>query len=77
MNTVYLKVKVKAAAKKTEIKGKMADGTIKISIAAPPEKGHANKKLIELLADRFKTSPQNISIVHGVGSSSKLIKIII
>ncbi len=76
MKTDYLKIKVSAAAKRTEVKGKMADGTLKILIAAAPEKGKANKKLIKLLSEHFKIAPRNISIEHGATSSSKLIKII-
>ena len=35
----YLRIKVIPGAPKTEIKGEMADGTLKITVAAPPEKG--------------------------------------
>lgn len=40
-----LRVKVIPRGAKTEIVGTMADGTVKIKIAAPPEKGKANDEL--------------------------------
>lgn len=76
MKSVFLKVKVSAGAKKTEIKGKMADGVLRISITAPPEKNKANTALIKFLAAHFNTAPRNISIERGITSPSKLIKII-
>ena len=44
-----LRVKVIPRSAKTEIVGEMADGTLKIKIAAPPEKGKANEELIRFL----------------------------
>jgi len=42
----YIRVKVIPNSAKTEIKGEMADGTLKIAVAAPPEKGKANATLL-------------------------------
>jgi uncharacterized protein len=71
----YLRVKVISGAPKTEIKGKMADGTLKIAVAAAPEKGKANQALLEFLAEEFGVVKNNIAIISGAASRIKLIKI--
>lgn len=70
-----LKVKIKPAAVKNEIKGEMADGTLKIDISAPPEKGKANRELLEFLAKEGLGEKNKISIVSGKTNNKKIIKI--
>jgi uncharacterized protein len=72
----YLRIKVIPHSSKTEIKGEMADGTLKIAVAAPPEKGKANAALIEFLAGKFGVSKSAVVIISGAGARLKLIKII-
>ena len=40
-----------------------------------PQKGEANKAIIKSLAEKFKTVPQNVKIIHGHTSKLKLIEI--
>jgi uncharacterized protein len=70
-----LKVKVRPSAAKTAIREIMADGTIKIDIAAPAEKGRANQELIEFLAREFFTAKDNVKIIRGVREKIKIVKI--
>lgn len=72
---VYLRVKIHPGAAKNEIKGMLDDGTIKISIAAPPEKNKANIALLKLLAKVFTTDKNNVKIISGFTERVKLIKI--
>ncbi|HTX86711.1 MAG TPA: DUF167 domain-containing protein [Candidatus Nanoarchaeia archaeon] len=72
---IYLRVKVIPGAPKTEIKGEMADGTIKIALRAAPEKGKANETLIKFLAEYFGVPKGNIKIISGVSDRIKLVKI--
>ncbi len=72
---LYLRVKAIPGAARTEIKTEMADGTIKIAVAAPPEKGKANQALIEFLAEEFGVPKNAIKIISGAGVRLKLIKI--
>ena len=44
-----LRVKVIPRSPRSEIVGELADGTLKVRIAAAPERGKANEALIELL----------------------------
>jgi uncharacterized protein len=72
----YLRVKVIPGAPRTEIKDTMADGTIKIAVAAAPEKGKANAALMKFLAEEFGVPKSNITIISGASDRVKLIKII-
>jgi len=71
----YLRIKVLPKSPKTEIVDKLDDGTIKIRVAAPPEKGKANRELIKFLAKHFNTDKKSITIVSGKSDPLKLIKI--
>jgi len=71
----YFKIKVIPGASKTEIKEMMADGTIKISVAAQPEKGKANLELINFLRAEFRA--REVKIISGATSRIKLVKIVI
>lgn len=70
-----IRIKVLSNRPKTEWGDGLADGTQKVKIAAPPEKGKANKALLRFLAKEWKVPTQNIEIISGETSSLKLIKI--
>lgn len=72
---MYVKIKVIPKAPKTEIVEEMADGTLKIRVAAPPEKGKANAELQKFLAKYFQTSKDNIVIISGKTDPLKLVRI--
>jgi len=74
---LYLRIKVRPGANISEIKGVMADETVKIDIKAAPEGGRANKELIDFLAKRLAVPVTNIKIIVGAGDRLKLVKIII
>lgn len=71
----YLRIKVIPKSAKNELLETMADGTLKIRVAATPEKGKANAKLITFLADHLSVSKTKISIISGKSDHLKLIKI--
>jgi uncharacterized protein (TIGR00251 family) len=66
-----LRVKVIPRSAKTEIVGQMADGTLKIRIAAPPEKGKANAELIRFLAAHYGVS--RVEIISGHTAALKMV----
>jgi hypothetical protein len=72
----YLRIKVISGEPKTEIKGEMADGTLKIAVAAVPEKGRANRALVEFLAEEYSVHKNDIKIISGASDRIKLVKII-
>ena len=70
-----LRVKVIPRSAKTEIAGEMSDGTLKVKIAAPPEKGKANAALCAFLAGHFKVPRSAVAIVSGHGAALKLVRV--
>ena len=72
---VKIKIRVKPGAKKDEIIGEMADGSLKIAVAAAPEKGRANARLASFLASEFGVKIHNVEIASGQTAKVKLIKI--
>jgi uncharacterized protein len=73
--TTYYRIKVIPKSPRSELVEIMGDETLKIRIAAPPEKGKANKELIKFLSTHFNVSKDSISIVTGKSDPIKLIKI--
>ena len=68
-----LRVKVIPRSAKTEIVGEMADGTLKIKIAAPPEKGKANDELVRFLAAHFGV--KRVEIISGHTAALKIVRL--
>lgn len=73
--TQYFRIKVIPKAPKSELLTTMEDGTLKIRIAAPPEKGKANAELIKFLSKHFNIPKEKISIITGKSDPLKLVKI--
>ncbi|MEP7352752.1 MAG: DUF167 domain-containing protein [Acidobacteriota bacterium] len=71
-----LQIKVIPGSQKTEVVGEMADGTLKIRVAAPREKGKANEELCDFLAKHFGVPRTAIRIMSGLTSARKLIRVI-
>ncbi len=72
----YLRIKTRPNSSKTQIKEKMKDGTIKLDVAAIPEKNKANQEIIKFLSKKFEVLKDNVIIVSGKKDRIKLIKII-
>lgn len=53
------------------------DGTarLRVRVAAPPEKGKANRAVIWLLADVLNVAPRDIEVVRGDISRAKTVQI--
>lgn len=67
-----LTIKVTPNAGRNEIVG-LKDGVLAIKIAAPPEKGKANKELIDFLAEKLNIKKSTVLIVKGQASRHKII----
>jgi uncharacterized protein (TIGR00251 family) len=70
-----LRVKVIPRSPRTAIAGEMADGTLKIHLAAPPDKGKANEELCSFLAAHYGVPRAAVQILSGQTSPRKLVKI--
>ncbi len=73
-NAVLLPVKVVPGASRTRYLGEY-DKRARIAVAAPPEKGKANKAVIALLADLLGVRKRDVTIVAGATSAVKTIRI--
>lgn len=71
-----LTVKVIPKASRNEIAGTLADGTLKVKIAAAPEKGKANAELCAFLAAHYGVPRSSVVIVSGETSPRKRIRIL-
>lgn len=71
-----LRVKVVPRSAETEIVGEMADGTLKVKVAAPPEQGRANDALCDFLAAHFGVQRGGVTIVSGHSAALKLVRVV-
>jgi len=55
--------------------GTLEDGTLKVRVAAPPEKGKANEELCRFLAKHFGVARQTVEVVSGETATSKLVRV--
>jgi hypothetical protein len=70
---MIIHVKAIPRSAKTEIAGTMADGTLKIRIAAPPDKGKANEELVRFLRAHFNAT--SVEIISGQTAALKIIRL--
>ena len=70
-----IRVKVIPRSSKNEISGELADGTVKVHVTAPPEKGKANEQVCAVLAAHYKVPVRAVQIVTGQTSARKLVRI--
>ena len=74
MKTEIIKLIIKPNSAVTRIYGIYGD-RIKIKLAAVPEKGKANKELINFISDKIGVPKKNIKIIAGEKSIYKEISI--
>jgi uncharacterized protein (TIGR00251 family) len=69
---VLVPVKVVPGASRGKVVG-ILDGALKVAVAAPPEKGKANKALIKILAEMLDLPKNRVSIEQGQSSPHKIV----
>ena len=72
---VSLRIKAIPKSQKTEAVGFLADGCLKVKVAAVPEKGKANAELCEYLAEVFGVSKRNVTVLAGETSHNKVLRV--
>lgn len=70
-----LRVKVIARSASSAVAGELADGTLKVRVAAPPERGKANAELCRVLAGHFGVAASAVSVISGHSTPLKLVRI--
>lgn len=67
-------MKVVPGASRSGIDGLYGD-YLKIRVAAPPERGQANRAVVALLASRLEISESRVTVVGGLTSPRKIVRI--
>ncbi|HEY3242998.1 MAG TPA: DUF167 domain-containing protein [Phycisphaerae bacterium] len=71
---VLIPVKVVPGASRTRLMGEW-DGRLKIAVAAPPEKGGANRAVCAFLAEQLGLRRQNVRVAQGTTTPLKIIRV--
>ena len=71
---LVLQVRVQPRAGRDEITGLQA-GRLRVRLTAPPVDGKANLQLCRFLADAFAVPPSRITLIAGVTSRDKRLRI--
>lgn len=72
--TELLSVKVQPRSKTPGVE-KLADGSFKVRVLAPPDRGRANREVIDRLAQFLDIPPSRLKIVRGETSSNKRVRV--
>lgn len=73
--SVAFTVRVRPQAQTSAITGLMADGRLKVDIAAPPEDGEANAELVRLFAETFGVAKEKVQLIAGFSSRRKTVRV--
>lgn len=65
----YIHVRAKTKAKKEEVK--LKKGKYFISVKEKAERGKANAKILQLLANKLQCNPKNLRMIKGGTKTSK------
>lgn len=72
---LVLALKITPKAARTGWAGALDDGTLKVRIAAPPEKGKANAELARFLSHEFGVPAASVEILRGASSARKQVRV--
>jgi uncharacterized protein (TIGR00251 family) len=67
---IVLLVRAYAGARRDELRGEH-DGSLKVAVTQAPEKGKANKAIVEVLAKQLQLRKSQIELLSGETSSQK------
>ena len=73
MSSALIEVRVQPNAGRNRIT--VVDGRIKVYVTAAPEKGKANKAVVEVLARQLGVPKRTVSIKSGEHSRTKLLEV--
>jgi uncharacterized protein len=71
-----ISVRVHPGAKREALRGRLADGALRVDVSAPPEGGRANAAVCALIADVLGVRASDVRVVHGAGARRKLIEVV-
>ena len=65
-----LRLRVRAGARRDALEGEH-DGALRVQVTAPPERGKANRRVLELLADALGLAPSSLRLLSGESRADK------
>ncbi|MGQ5700429.1 DUF167 domain-containing protein [Sandaracinobacteroides sp. A072] len=71
---ILLEVKARPGARADRIRG-VADGLVRIDVAAPPEDGKATARMLDHLAAAFGVARRDVELVSGAHARWKRVRI--
>ncbi len=71
---MLIRVKAKPRSKKEGVK-QISEDYYEVRVNVPPEKGKANERIIQLLAQHFKVPKNAVKLVRGETSKEKLFEV--
>lgn len=71
---MLVKVRAKPRSKKEGVK-EITKEYLEVRVNQPPEKGRANERIIELLAEHFNIPKSRVRLVRGETSKEKVFEI--
>ena len=71
---LVFEVQVQPGARREGVLG-VHDGALKVAVAARPERGKANRALVELLAGLFGVSRSQVTILKGEHRRRKVVRV--
>lgn len=71
---VLLRVRVSPGARHERILGRHGEA-LKVAVAAPPEKGKANRRLLEVLARELDLPLRSLEVTRGAASRDKVVAV--
>jgi len=69
-----LRLRVAAGASRSRVAGAHG-GALKVSVRTAPERGRANREVLELVAGRFGVAARDVEIVAGETSPDKVVRL--
>lgn len=70
-----LRVRVHPGARRPGLAGRLADGSVKVAVAEPPEDGRANRAVEAVLATALGLARSRVRVVSGAASRLKQVEI--
>ncbi len=67
-------VRVQPRSKRNAVT-KIADGSLKVYVTAPPEDGRANEAVVEAIAEWVGVKRRQVEIIRGATSRNKVVRI--
>ena len=67
-----LRLRVRAGAARDAIEGEHA-GALRVRVTAPPERGKANRRVLELLGEALGLAPSTLRLVSGETRPDKVV----